>query len=210
MALDLTTYVGLQDTVAKYLNRRDLTDFIPAFIAQAHAKFNRELRVRDMHVRATGTSSDEYIAVPGDFLAPYSLELATTPGVWAPPLKFISEQDAVQLRADGASGSVGFYTMFGSEFELVPTPTEATNFKLKYFASIPALSGTLAANWLLLKSPDLYVVGACLEAAVFLKNDERLQTWATIRQQIIDNITLESERALKPQSALSARTRSFG
>lgn len=209
-ALDLTTYSGLQSAVASYLNRRDLSDSIPAFISLAHAKLNRELRVRDMHVRAESTTSGDYIPVPADFLAPYSLELATSPGCWGQPLQFVSEEVAKTFRAHSVSGPLRAYTIFGSQFELVPAQGSNVNFLLKYFGQIPALVNGTDSNWLLLKSPDLYVVSSCLEATPYLKADDRLAMWAQIRQQIIDAMHLESERALKPQSALRATPRSFG
>ena len=35
-----------------------------------------------------------------------------------------------------------------------------------------------AANWLLTMAPDLYLYGALMEAAPYLKEDGRIQTWA--------------------------------
>jgi hypothetical protein len=208
-AIDLTTYTGLKDAVAQWLNRRDLTDQIPGFIAMAHAKFNRELRVRDMQTRAEATTSGEYIAVPADFLAPYSLELSVSPGLYGEPLEFVSEEEAKRRRAEGNTTQFRWYTIFGGEFELIGAPATDVDFKLKYYAKIPALSASNETNWLLTKSPDLYLYGACLEAAPYLKNDERLATWATMRQQVIDAMHIESERALKPQSKLVANRRGF-
>lgn len=211
-ALDLTTYDGLAATVAQYLNRRDLTDQIPAFIAQHEAKMNRELRVRDMQKRAQATTSGEYIALPTDFLSVYTLELASSSTRWTEPLRFLSEEEARSWRAQNGGtgqGQIYGYTLYGSEIELVDPPTTNTDFRLKYYQAIPPLA-TNTQNWLLVKSPDLYVVGSCLEAAVFLKNDERLPTWAAIRGEILDAMHLESERALKPQNQLNATRRSFG
>lgn len=213
-----TTYSGLQATVAAYLNRRDLTDQIPAFIRLAEAKFNRELRVLNMHTIREGTSysnldwDDERIPIPDDYLAPYSLDLKSPqPGSYT-PIQFMSEEEARQFmaRTSNAGGPLRGYTMFGQEFLLVPPQTGTVTFRLKYYAAIRPLSDAAPDNWLLLQSPDLYVVSACLEATPYLKADERIPTWAGIRQQIIDAMHLESERALKPQASLSATRRTFG
>jgi hypothetical protein len=211
-AIDLTTYSGLLNGVAQYLNRRDLSDQIPAFVRQAEAKLSRELRVRDMHVRAEASTDGDYIPMPSDYLATFSLELATQPGCWSAPLAFVSEEEAKSYRAANRNGGgpLRAYTIFGSTFELVPAQGSDVDFRLKYFGAIPALSGSNPSNWLLAKSPDLYVVSSCLEATPYLKADERLQMWAAMRTQIIDAMHLESERALKPQSALNATRRSFG
>ena len=114
------------------------------------------------------------------------------------------------MRAEQPGGTrLQAYTLYGSEIELVFAPTEGTDFRLKYHAAVPALSSTNASNWLLVKAPDLYVVGACLEASIYLKNDERLQTWGAVRQKIMDDMVIDSERALHPQGHLVATRRGF-
>jgi hypothetical protein len=209
MALDLSTYSGLQSAVADYLNRRDLSASIPAFIRQAHAKFNRELRVRDMQCTYEGTSQDGVVEVPDDFLAPYSFQLATPTG-WCPPLSFISEMEADEWRARCTGQFPRAYSLFADNFELIPGVEDDVSFRIRYYAQIPSLVASTDTNWLLFKAPDLYVVSSCLEAMPYLRNDERLQTWAALRSQIMDAMMLESERALKPQSSLRATTRTFG
>jgi hypothetical protein len=208
--IDIKTYDGLLSGVAEYLNRADLTDIIPTFVTLAHSKLNLELRVREMQTRADASTPDEYVQVPADFEAPYSMELASEPDCWGEPLVFVTEDKAKQLRNSGATGSTKWYTIFGDAFELIPAPTTDTAFRLKYFASIPALSADTQTNWLLTKAPGAYLYGSLLEAAPYLKNDERIVTWETARQQVIDLLKLASERALKPQAALVATRRTFG
>ena len=48
----ISTKAELHTAVANWLNRSDLTDRIPEFISLAEAGFNRNLRVRDMLVKA--------------------------------------------------------------------------------------------------------------------------------------------------------------
>lgn len=202
-------YDGLKAALALYLNRRDLTDQIPGFIRLAHAKFNRELRVRDMQVRSEASSDDEYVALPSDFLEMHSLEIDAG-GVWSPPLKYISEQEAIERRASLDTAGTRFYTIYGSELELVSAPTTSIDYRLKYYAKIPVLSATNTTNWLLTKSPDIYLYGSLLEAVPYLKNDERVPLWTAARQKVIDDMHAESERALRPQAgglAIRPKTR---
>lgn len=208
--LELSDYATLKAAVAKYLNRRDLDEQIPAFIKQHEAKMNRELRVRDMHKRAQASTTGEYIALPTDYLSVYTLELAAG-SRWGEPLRFLSEEEARDWRSrNPAGGNTYGFTIYGNEIELVDPPSSNLDFRLKYYQKIPGLSDTITSNWLLVKSPDLYVVGACLEAAVYLKNDDRLGTWNAIRTQIMDAMRVESEQALKPQNKLAAARRTFG
>ncbi len=204
----ISTYSDLQTAVADWLNRADLTAVIPTFITLAEAKFNRELRVRDMMVRASATSSNEFVAVPSDYLENYSLELTNSTGV-QPPLNFISPLEAKTLKANQITGLVRYYTMIDGAFELLPAPGSNVDLTLTYYQRIPALSGTQTTNWLLTKSPDLYLYSTLLEASPYLKDDERVQIWAAARQQVMEAMNLESERAMRPATQMNARRRSF-
>lgn len=211
-AIDVSNYSGLQDAVARYLHRKDLSDYVPNFIQFAHAKLNRELRVREMQVRAVNTSPGDYIPVPDDFLSVYSLELQDSPGCWGQPLAYVNEERAKLYRAQNPSNSgfLRYYTIYGNTFELIPAQSDSVTFQLKYFQAIPALVNDDDSNWLLDGNPDLYVVSSALEAAPYLKEDPALQRWAMLRQQIMDAMSLASERALKPQSASRSTPRTFG
>ena len=92
---------------------------------------------------------------------------------------------------------------------MLPAPTADVDLLLTYYAKIPALSDTITTNWLLTKSPDLYLYSALLEATPYLKNDERLQVWATARQQVMDAMRMESERSMRQTVQLTARRRGY-
>lgn len=202
------TYSELKTAVADYLNRDDLTTVIPNFIMLAEAKFNRELRVRDMMTRAQATSANEYAPLPNDFLQHYSLELSS--GTPSFPFEYIGAQEAKELQAARTTNKNPYrYTVTGSAFEIVPAPNADLDLRIVYYAKIPALSDTQTTNWLLTKSPDLYLYSALLEASPYLKDDERVQLWAMARQQVLDAMNLESERAMRPSIQLTARRRGF-
>lgn len=206
----ITTYALLLSSVADYLNRADLTTQIATFATLAEAKFNRKLRVRDMLTRSTATSSNEFVALPSDFLEHYSLELdVTSSTVDRPRLTFINAEEAKAYKSARLSGQVRYYSVIDGAFELLPAPTESQNLKMTYYAKIPALSDSNTSNWLLVRSPDLYLYGCLLEAQPYLKDDDRLATWAGVWQSTIDDMMVESERSMRPTVALQARRRSF-
>jgi hypothetical protein len=205
----ISNYTDLQNAIADYLNRADLTSVIPTFISFAEAKFNRELRTRDMLMRAAATSSNEFIAVPTDFLEDYSLELDMTNIGPQQSLNYIGPLEAKVLKANKATGKVRYYTIIDGAFELIPAPQSDTDVILTYYQKIPSLSVTQATNWLLTKSPDLYTYAALLEAAPYLKDDQRLQVWAAARGQVLEAMKDESERSMRSTTQLVARKRSF-
>jgi hypothetical protein len=205
----LATFSDLTSAAADWINRADLTAVIPTFVTLAEAKFNRELRLRDMLVRAEATTSNEFVAVPADFLENYSLELNMAQIGPQQALGFIGPLEAKVLKANKITGLVRFYTIIDGAFELLPAPTTDTDVILTYYQKIPALSDTATTNWLLTKSPDLYLYSTLLEAAPYLRDDDRMQMWGSARNQVLAAMQLESERAMRPTTQLVARRRGF-
>jgi len=183
----IATYTDLQNTVVEFLARdqdASLIARIPTFIQMCEAKLNRTLFVRQMEARATtlttfGVTDCEYIALPADFQSMRRVRL--TSASQRPTLDFMSAVQLDQYRSQ--QGDVAdqplFYTMFGSEIELAPTPDGAYTVEIVYRQNIPPLA-TNGTNWLLTLAPDLYLYGALLESAPYIKKDERLETWGTL------------------------------
>lgn len=205
----VATYSDLQAAVADYLNRADLTSVIPTFIQLAEAKFNRELRTRDMLTRSEAISSNEFVAMPADFLEAYDLKLNPANTSPQPRLRYVGPDEADLFRANKATGPTRIFTIIGNTFELIPAPMGNVDLLLTYYAKIPSLSNTTTTNWLLTKSPDLYLYSALLEATPYLKDDVRLQVWASAQQQLMDDIKIESERSMRQTTQLNARRKGF-
>jgi hypothetical protein len=206
----IATYSDLQSAAADWLNRADLTAVIPTFISLGEAKFNREMRVRDMLTRSEAVSNNEYVAMPADFLEAYNLELNMTGLSARQSFEFIGPNEAKMLKANKIRNDTRYFTIIDGAFELIPAPQSNVDLLLTYYARIPALSGTQTTNWLLTKSPDLYLYSTLLEAAPYLKDDQRVQIWAAARQQVLDAMQLESERSMRQTIQLAARRRGFG
>lgn len=174
----LATYSDLQTSVASWLRRTDLTTAIPDFIALAEAQINRRLRVRQMVTRAEATLTDEYSAVPDDFAGVKTFSLDGSPPT---ELQYLS-QDQLQQKASlyVADGVSRYYTVVGGEFRFFPAPSSSQTGELTYYAKIPALSDSNMSNWLLETSPDIYLYGALMQSAPYLRADPRVQTWSAL------------------------------
>lgn len=216
MVVSITDYNSLLAASADWLNRADLTDQLPAFVALSETQFNREMRVRDMMVRADATSNAENVQLPDDWLEHYSLIVPPGPppapqGFMPKPLRYMSERESNEVKAKmfGAAGIPTGYTVIGNMIELVPAPNDNVDLKMVYYQRIPSLSTTNPTNWLIVKSPDLYLYSTLLQAMPYLKDDNRAQTWAGIRSAIMESMRLESEAALRPRSGMTAMARAF-
>lgn len=175
---------SLQGAVTEYLARdQDATLIarIPTFIQLAEAKFNRQLFVRQMEQRATalidtGESEPEFISLPADFQSMRRVRLSSVTG--KPYLEFKSgtQMDEYRFHCSDIAARPRYFTVFGDEIELVPTPDQNYTVEMIYRANIPSLASN-ASNWLLALAPDLYLYGALLESAPYIKEDARIQTW---------------------------------
>ena len=206
MALD--TFAGLKATIADYLNRDDLTSVIPSFITVAEAKFNRKLRVRQMVKRATATLDTQYFAFPADFLQAKEFQLNTNPITY---LQYVTQNQGDYRSANQyiATGKPQFYTIIGTQIQVIPTPDTGYTGELTYYGKIPILSDSNTSNWLLTYAPDLYLYGALLEASPYLKDDERLAVWSTLYTNSIGDIEIADQRASVASTPI-VRARSLG
>ena len=205
----LTTYTELKTSIGDWLNRSDLTAAIPDFISLAEAQIERTLRTRQMIVRANASFDAQYGAVPADFLETKSLKLTSTNP--ETPLSFLSI-DALdaEMTKHTASGRPKFFGIVGGQFRIVPTPDANYTTELTYYAKLTKLSSSVASNFLLASSPDIYLYGALLQAAPYLQDDARIQTWATLYERALNDLQTADDRGASSGGVLLTRAKTFG
>jgi hypothetical protein len=162
-----------------------------------------------MIVRANAYFDAQYGAVPDDFLETKSLKLTSTNP--QTPLQFLSI-DALDNEAANytASARPKFFGVVGGQFRLVPTPDSNYTTELTYYAKLTKLSSTVASNWLLASNPDIYLYGALLQAAPYLQDDARIQTWATLYERALNDSQTADDRGASSGGALLTRAKTFG
>jgi hypothetical protein len=180
----ITDYTSLQGAVTEYLARdQDATLIarIPTFIQLAEAKFNRQLFVRQMEQRSTAlvnivSSEPEFISLPADFQSMRRVRLSSVTGKPCLEFKSGTQMDEYRFCTSDVAAQPRYFTVFGDEIELAPTPDAAYTIEMVYRQNIPPLASN-GNNWLLMLAPDLYLYGALLESAPYIKEDGRIQTW---------------------------------
>lgn len=206
----ITTYTELKTAVADWLNRTDLTAVIPSFIALAESQFNQEERLRNQKsiVRATATFNAEYEALPGDYLEMLNLTNQTT--VPFQKVQFLSLNQWDDYKRDFTTLQVPkYYTIVGNQLQLLPVPGSDIVAEMIYYAKIPSLSDTNPDNWLLTNHPEVYLYGTLIQAAPYLKDDDRIATWNAMLEKSLDNIHQADDRALYAGSVIKTRARAF-
>jgi hypothetical protein len=220
------TYQGICNKIADTLNRQDLTSVIPDFVTLATTKISRDLaRVRHplAITRAIATVQNNYVPLPTDYISVYQLMDQDT----SIALAYLSPDQSMTVQSVGwnpsqspvpilpayyaPTGTNIYYTIIGNTIRIIPPPTTSapTLLDLWYFARLSDLSSTNQTNWALTNFPDLYLYGALIHTAPYLKNDERVAVWNSMYQSILDDIEVQADRAIRPQTKLVAARRSF-
>ena len=204
--MTLATYAELQSAVADFLNRDDLTAAIPSFIRLAESRIDRELRHYKQEKRSTAELDAQYSAMPADFLRPIRIQITDAPTGEVSP---VSSAQMMQLRADRNDrvGRPVHYAITAGTLELFPTPDQAYDASLVYYGRIDALSGSNTTNWLLTESPDVYLYGALLHSAPYLKDDPRIAVWEGMFATALAGLNAASDGAKYGGQGLVIRTR---
>mgnify|MGYP006370461863 FL=1 len=184
------SYATLQDDIAAFIDNQDIANKIPTFIRLCESRLNRNIRTRDMEFRATAQIDRQFSTLPLDFLEMRNIQINSNP---VTALKYVTPQEADRIRAAQLQRKPQFFSVVANRLELIPVPTETVSVEMVYFAKLPALSDSATSNWLLERHYDVYLYGALVQAALYLKDDPT--TWATLFDSAISEIELEDERS---------------
>lgn len=205
--MSITTYTELQTAVENWLNRDDLTARIPEFIALAEARMYRKLRHWRMERRATTTFDQQYEALPNDYLKMIRLDIQTKRQVELASMAEIIENRRL---TNNATGEPRLYAISAGQIELWPTPDGSYTGEMVYYAKFDALSASVSSNWVLTYALDLYLYGALLHSAPFLKDDERLQVWGAMYSDAFNELNEETQDQSSSGTGLRMRRRGLG
>lgn len=201
----IANYDELKAAIADFLNREDLTAVIPTFIALAEADINRNIRDYRMEKRSTAPVDTQYSALPADWVETIRVTLPDT----ATRVELASNGSLADMRAQRGNqpGRPTYYAHTAGGLELFPTPDGEYTVELLYYGKIPALSALTPTNWLLTAAPDVYLYGALIQSAPYLKDDARAAVWAGMYQNAVTNENAASNRARWSGSGLRLRTK---
>jgi len=185
--MSITNYSELQASVASWLNRADLTANINDFITLAESQLSRDLKTRQMELKATLSTvvGVNTVALPTDMLEMRRFQVA---GSYNQPLSYRTPDEQSIDFSSNSSGQPIVFTVIGANAELAPIPDAIYSLELTYRQRIPALSDTNTTNWLLTNWPDAYLWASLIAATPFIMNDARLPVWQGLYSQAISGI----------------------
>lgn len=190
----ITDNASLVSAVSDWLARADLTAVVPTFVQLAESRLNRDVKSPRMLIKETGLAISYLIYIPTPALSSSPrfqeiVSLSVSVGgrdIPLPPLP-----PSMALDATVGAYPRGFYVL-GENIVLVGG-TGSESYTLIYKASLPTIASSVNyfTNWLLDRAPELYLYAALLEAAPYLKDDARIQTWAAGYQQALETLNLQ-------------------
>lgn len=172
------TYTTLKQVIQDYVesNETSFVNNLPTIIQQAEDRILKRCQLPDFrkNVTANMTSGNQYLAMPTDFLAPYSLAIDNS------GYDYLLLKDVNFIRqaypSSATSGAPKVYGIFSDTYFIVgPTPDSNYDVELHYFhkpeSITVAASGT---SWLGDNAESALLYGCLLEAYTYLKGDPDL------------------------------------
>lgn len=197
----INSYADLTSAVGSYLARSDLAGFVPDWIKAAEARIHyggqaplesEPLRIRQME-QSTAITASSAITLPGDLLEIRDVFMNNNTRT---PVE-LSTPYAIRRRYAGTeTGTPLYYSIEGDTMMFGPAPDTTETVTIKYYAKMAAVSA--GTPWLLTNHPTLYIYGALLEAAPFLRKDGRLQVWHGLFKSGIEGLNGTSRAARWP------------
>lgn len=189
-----TTYSELKESIAKILNRSDLTEDIPGFIALAEAEIARELRrtiTRDTAFAISAASTP----LPAAAAEIRSVRLVSSSHYKDVPMDIVTPEMLAYYKAGAsATGRPRVAAVIGRNLVVAPTPDQAYTAELIYYNALVPLTTAAPTNAVLTEAPDLYLYGALKHAAPYLEHDERFPLWSTLFNEALAGLHKRLER----------------
>ena len=174
-------YVTLYQTIQNYAENTEalFVASIPTFVQQAEERIFNMIQFPSLRKNVTGTltSSNQYLSLPNDFLATYSLAVVTADGY-----EYLLNKDVNFIRQAYPKatdlGTPQYYALFGPQYTLNtelsliigPTPDSSYPVELHYFFYPPSIV-TAGTSWLGDNFDTVLLYGTLIEAYTYMKGE---------------------------------------
>jgi hypothetical protein len=174
------TYSSLKTAIQNYVDNTE-TSFVSNldnFIKTAEQTILNSIDLQYFRKNVTGTvtADNQYLAVPSDYLASFSLSVVDSSNK-----EFLLEKDVNFIQSvnpnSATTGVPKYYAYFDiNNFILAPTPSANAVAELHYFyrpASLTA-AGDSGTTWLSTNAPNAMLYGSLIEANIYMKGEPDL------------------------------------
>lgn len=205
-------YTDLVAKVALWLDRDDLGERIPDFVALLEARLNRLLRtVLQETLNTIWAPTSAYYSLPDDFRKIRSLSVRRQDAYPYYPGELIEVSPQALMSFNGGEYPRA-YAIEGRQLHVVPAPTSEKPLVLdvNYWRRIPPLGTFQPTNWILQEHPDIYVWGALHQGAIYIRDPEAENACSNLLDQAIGELKTMSRQdqyggPIAPQTAVQVR-----
>ena len=187
----ITDYDSLDAAVDAYLDRTDLSGFVPNFIEACENQLYRSLEIRGLEVAFSETTASNVIdltAVTRYRNIKY-LYVNSSP---IQPLEFVTLETLYREYPNRSQTSTRPCMVAREGDNLVFGPTAANSITVNgiyYELPVNLSTGGTTTNWFTDNMPELLLYGSLLEAETFIIGDQRLAVWAARYQGLLKTLT---------------------
>lgn len=203
------TYNSLLEDLRRYLERGFTAetdpivyDQLPRLVNMAERRIAREFKLQGF-IRAVTTPLAAGVAVyrkPDRWRDTISVSINNTQ-LFSRAYEYIRSY----WPDESATGDPEFYADYDyNHWILAPTPTAGLTMEVLYYEMPALLDDDTQTNWLTEYAPNMLLYAALLEAAPFLKNDERIGVWQAAYDRAAQSMDGEDLRKVLDRTA--ART----
>jgi len=187
----------LKTAVGTWLNRADLTSYIPDFIRLGEQRIfyggddphlTEPLRIPAMMARDTGAISSGAISFPTRFLESIRIGANSGLGYW--PLDYLSPQRFSEYINSDAQPTV--YTIMNNQIETAGTG--AADYIHDYYQAFSTLTADADTNWVLTNAPGIYLYAALIESSPFLVDMTMFNGWLAMYKSQVASVNHTTKR----------------
>ncbi len=171
------TYAELKTAIQDFAENTETTFVtnLPVFIRSAEDRVFTlvDLELFRKNANANLTIGSEYLSVPSDYLASFSLQITTTGSKSFLDFKDVNfvQQYAIDKNANGTPKYYGIFDV--NNFIVSPTPDVAYTTELHYYYRPTSLTAGVdsGTTWLSTNAPNVLLYGSLVEAYTYMKGE---------------------------------------
>jgi len=174
------TFTTLKTAIQDYTDNSETTfvNNLTTFIVSAEERILKNVQLSLFRKNSTGSTSNanKYLALPSDFLTPFSLSIISSSEHVFLDLKDVNFVQSFNPNP-ATTGTPRYYAIFDYQnLILAPTPDSAYTAELHYFYRPTSIttSGD-GSSWLGTNAPNTLLYGSLVEAYTFMKGEADIQ-----------------------------------
>ena len=192
------TFTTLKSAIQDYTNNTESTfvSNLDEFIVVTEDRIQKlvELPIFKKNVTASLTSGNQYLTMPSDFLAPYSLAVDNS------GYEYLNFKDVTFIRSSypvaTTTGVPKYYAIYDeNSFIVAPTPSSSFGVELNYsYKPTSITTASSGTSWLGTNAHDCLLYASLVEAYTFMKGEpDMIQNYENRFLQAIDRLKVLGE-----------------